>query len=266
MLPSVVTLSGMRTSGWNFEWRGIAVLVRPEHLLISALFGYMSFGLSVSALVHIPIVFSGVLLHEMGHALAGRRFGERPFVELNGWGGLTHWLKGRAFTRGQSVFVAFAGPLVGIVVGITALVVNMFLPPGTPPLLLVTIGDIAFVNLGWALFNLVPIYPLDGGKIARDLFGHFLGTRGAAWSHASSVAVGVVLIALALFARQFFVVLLMGQLTWQNWQALRAAGPLFRRASAPKATASRVSTKKPHGLRVIDGGRKDEDEKPKYLN
>lgn len=257
----------MRASGWNFEWLGIPVLVKPEHLLISALFGFMSYGLSVSAFLHIPIVFIGVLLHEMGHALAGRRYRERPFVELNGWGGLTHWTHGRTFTRGQSMFVAFAGPLVGIVIGSIALLVNSLLPVGTPPLVLVTIGDIAFVNLGWALFNLVPIYPLDGGRIARDVFGHFVGTRGAAWSHASSIAVGVLLVAYGLLARQFFIVLMIGQLTWQNWQMLQSAGPLFRRTSAPtKSSTPSVKAKKPHGFRVIEGGRKDDDEKAKYLN
>jgi Zn-dependent protease len=257
----------MRTSGWNFEWLGIPVLARPEHLLIAALFGYMSYGLSVSAIVHIPIVFLGVLFHEMGHALAGRRYGERPFIELNGWGGLTHWLKGRSFTRGQSIFVAFAGPLVGIVIGSAAIAAGFFLPTSTPSLLRITLSDIAFVNLGWALFNLVPIYPLDGGKIARDALGHFVGMRGAAWSHASSIGVGVVLIALALVTRQFFMVLMIGQLTWKNWQDFQSAGPLFRKGAAPsKASTPRAPAKKAHGFRVIEGGRKDDDEKPKYLN
>ena len=243
------------------------MLVKPEHFLISALFGFMNHRFNVvSVLLYIPIVFAGVLLHEMGHALAGRRFGERPFIELNGWGGLTYWLKGRIFSRGRSMFVAFAGPLVGIVIGSLALGVNLVLPPATPNLVRVTLGDVAFVNLGWALFNLMPIYPLDGGKIARDVFGHFVGTRGDAWSHASSIGVGAVLIALALLGNQIFVVVMIGQLVYMNWQQLQGAGPLFKKTKAPEKAAPSRTTKKAHGLRVIDGGRKDDDEKPKYLN
>jgi len=256
-----------RSSGLNFEWLGIPVLVKPEHFLIAALFGFLNHRFNViSVLLFIPIVFSGVLFHEMGHALAGRRFGERPFVELNGWGGLTHWLRGYEFSRGKSIFVAFAGPLVGIVIGSITLAVNMFLPSATPTLVRVTLADIAFVNLGWALFNLMPIYPLDGGKIARDVFGHFVGTRGAAWSHASSIGVGVLLIALALLGNQIFVVILIGQLVYMNWQQLQSAGPLWKKTKPEKASSSRTQPKKAHGLRGIDGGRKGEDEKPKYLN
>lgn len=258
-----------RASGWTFEWLGIPVQVKPEHFLISALFGFMQHRFNVvSVLLYIPIVFTGVLLHEMGHALAGRRFGERPFVELNGWGGLTYWRLGRAFSRGRSMFVSFAGPLVGIVIGSLTLLVNAYLPMSTPTLLRVTLADIAFVNLGWALFNLVPIYPLDGGKIARDVFGHFIGTRGDAWSHASSIGVGVLLIALALLGNQIFVVIMIGQLVYMNWQQLQVSGPLFKKKPkvAPEKSSPRAQTKKAHGFRVIDGGRKDDDEKPKYLN
>ena len=259
-----------RASGWTFEWLGIPVQVKPEHFLIAALFGFIHHRFEVvSVLLYIPIVFTGVLVHEMGHALAGRRFGERPFIELNGWGGLTYWLQGREFSRGRSIFVSFAGPLVGIVIGSLVFGLNMSLPPETPTLVRVTLGDIVFVNLGWALFNLMPIYPLDGGKIVRDVFGHFVGSRGNAWSHASSVGVGVLLIALALLANQIFAVIMIGQLVYMNWQQLQQSGPLFKKKSkaAPeKASSPRAQTKKAHGFRVIDGGRKDDDEKPKYLN
>ena len=54
--------------------------------------------------------FLSVMVHELGHALAGKKFGAYPSIYLHGFGGVTT-LPGAYFSRNQSMWVSFAGPL-----------------------------------------------------------------------------------------------------------------------------------------------------------
>ncbi|GAB4211039.1 MAG: hypothetical protein OHK0013_32340 [Sandaracinaceae bacterium] len=208
----------------HFHFFGVPVFVEPLHFLVSALFGYVQYGLSASMAIWVALVFVGVLLHEMGHALVGRRFGLEPFVTLNGWGGLTHWLGGRLLTPGQSVMVSFAGPAVGLALGGGVWAWYVFAPVSLPPTASSAVVDFIWINFGWALFNLLPIFPLDGGQISKALFEKFFGIRGVRWSHLLSLVLAVGLVALALPLRAIFLMLMFGQLAFLNWQLFKLAG------------------------------------------
>jgi Zn-dependent protease len=208
----------------HFHFFGVPVFVEPLHFLVSALFGYMQYGLAASMAIWVVLVFVGVLLHEMGHALVGRRFGLDPYVTLNGWGGLTHWLGGRLLTPGQSVMVSFAGPAVGLALGGGVWAWYLFAPITLPPLAQSAVTDFIWINFGWALFNLLPIFPLDGGQISKALFEKFLGIRGVRWSHLLSLVLAAGMVALALPLRAIFLMLMFGQLAFLNWQLFKLAG------------------------------------------
>jgi Zn-dependent protease len=208
----------------HFHFFGVPIYVEPLHFLVSALFGYMQYGLSTSMAIWVVLVFVGVLLHEMGHALVGRRFGLDPFVTLNGWGGLTHWLGGRLLTPGQSVMVSFAGPAVGLALGGGVWAWYVFAPIALPPIVQSAVVDFIWINFGWAIFNLLPIFPLDGGQISKALFEKFLGIRGVRWSHLVSLVLAVGLVALSLPLRAIFLMLMFGQLAFLNWQLFKLAG------------------------------------------
>ena len=121
----------------HFHFFGVPVHVEPFHLIIAGLFGYMRHrdlagSTFISAvLIYVGMQFSAVLLHEMGHALVGRRFGLEPYVSLTGMGGLTSWLSARLLTPGQSILVSFAGPAVGLALGLAVKT-----PTRTKPLLI----------------------------------------------------------------------------------------------------------------------------------
>lgn len=139
------------------------------------------------------ILFLAVLFHELGHAVVGRRFGATPFVVLSGLGGYTQ-LHGQRFTPGRAAIVSFAGPLVGIVIGGLALAYTMATPVPHGAVVRNALGDIAWTNLGWAIFNLIPIVGLDGGNIMAALLDKAFGPRGvrAALVISIFVAVGIV--------------------------------------------------------------------------
>src|SRR5258707_350591 len=64
--------------------------------------------------------FVSILLHDLGHALVGRLFGASPAIQLHGFGGVT-FLPGPHLSRGQNTLVSAAGPIVGLLFGLSIL-------------------------------------------------------------------------------------------------------------------------------------------------
>jgi Zn-dependent protease len=137
--------------------------------------------------------FASLILHELGHALAARRVGI-PIVGIDLWlfGGLSH-MRREPESAGEEFKVAAAGPAVtlvlfGLCVGVgaalasgehvtdVALTRDGFIT--TPALALV--GWLVFVNAMLFLFNIVPAFPLDGGRIARAAIWRRTGDRNRA--------------------------------------------------------------------------------------
>jgi Zn-dependent protease len=81
-----------------------------------------------------------------------------------------------------------------------------------------------FINLFWGLINLLPVYPLDGGRISRELFVTGNPGRGIEWSLQLSIAaaIAVAIYAIFRFDKPFFMVLLFGFLAFSSYQALAA--------------------------------------------
>ncbi len=113
------------------------------------------------------LVTMSVLVHEAGHVIALRRFGFAPTVELGLFGGLTAVEGNGTLDRVRSIAVSLAGPVTGLAFG-------MVIHAGT----VVAGADPTswfqqanwFVNIWWSLLNLLPVMPLDGGHIAREVF------------------------------------------------------------------------------------------------
>lgn len=173
------------------------------------------------------IVFQGVLMHELGHALVGRLFGLRPKIDLMAFWGLTSWEPGpdgthiRNLSPGKLILISFAGPLVGLVIGGGALAALIALRPADP-LHEWTLTVLVYVNLIWSLYNLLPILPLDGGNIMAAGFSFFDRTSGIIWARYASLFFIAGLLLFALLFQAIFLVLILGFFGYMNWQALRA--------------------------------------------
>lgn len=126
------------------------------------------------------VVFVSVLLHELGHALAGRLFGLSPSIMLYGMGGLTYWDAGRALTPLRTIAVSLAGPLAGFALGAAVLGASVAafggLPGAEDGFAGQVVADLLWVNIGWGALNLLPILPLDGGNVMREVLN--VATRG----------------------------------------------------------------------------------------
>lgn len=158
-------------------------------------------------------VLVSILVHELGHAVAARRYGARAGIVLHGMGGLTHYAGGR-FSRGQSIVVSLAGPAAGFALaGLFLMVAPLVdLPVNTIFYGFVSAG--IFINIVWTLLNLMPVLPLDGGQVLRDVLGP---ERGKLTCMIGAVSSGLLAV-LGLLTGYLFAAIIFGFLAYQNWQ------------------------------------------------
>jgi Zn-dependent protease len=167
----------------------------------------------------VAVVTVSVILHELGHALAARAFGREPSIELIGIGGVTYTPKAGS-TLAESLITSLAGPLVGIIIGLSFLWLGNLLKP-VSPVAAVIIGDIVWVNLYWSLANLLPVLPLDGGNIALALLARLFKKRGHLIAALVSFTVSAALAVYTVWNRYWFAALLLGFLALYNLRQLR---------------------------------------------
>jgi Zn-dependent protease len=118
-----------------------------------------------------------VLIHELGHAVASRAFGYQPTITLAWMGGHTHPNAPGPIPWHKDVLLTLAGPLFGLVLGVACWVGSLFVDSESEALeYLLFVG--AYANFFWAVFNLLPVLPLDGGRITSVLAMRFFGQRG----------------------------------------------------------------------------------------
>jgi Zn-dependent protease len=159
---------------------GISVYVHTTFLMLIAwvAFAHWQTGHSVSAAVQgvafVLALFGCVVLHEFGHALTAKRFGIKTRdITLLPIGGLAR-LERMPDDPRQELWVALAGPAVNVVIAVALFVVlpvtGTFAPLST---LSVTSGSflerLMIVNVFLVAFNMLPAFPMDGGRVLRAL-------------------------------------------------------------------------------------------------
>jgi Zn-dependent protease len=232
----------------RFSLAGIPVRVHPLFWLMGIFLGGIT-GNLVSLIIWIAAVFVSILVHELGHAFAMRLFDQPSRVVLYMMGGLTipeasPWIgRWATISQGptQQILISLAGPgagfLLAVLVIVTVLIAGgsvfmtaLFGVIPLPAAVLPSGGQIVnqmvmsllWINVFWGLVNLLPVYPLDGGNVARHLLikaDPLDGLRKSLWL---TVIVGA-LAALAgvLLFGSFYIALLYGVLAFESYQQLQ---------------------------------------------
>ncbi len=226
----------------NFQVLGFPVRVHPFFWLVGALLGYGTLQDGPIALViWICAMFVSILIHELGHALMIRRFGREAHIVLYMMGGLAIEGRPQSqygnpwsldsYTGGyqpkprlpqEQILISAAGPgiqflLAGLIVAaVFASGGQVRVGGGTIPLPVAILGGgldrnlnlillvhyLLYINIFWALMNLLPVLPLDGGQIALQVLlqqDPWQGMVRALWL---SVITGGIMALLAIFALQ----------------------------------------------------------------
>jgi Zn-dependent protease len=258
----VFLLEPERTA-YDLNWRmfGIPIRVHPMFWLVSVIMGWSAMREGFAyLLLWVACVFVSILIHEMGHVLAYRAFGAEGNIVLYSFGGLAISYQPLR-SRWQRIAVSFAGPwagfvFLGLVIWLTSIVapdVFAFLVlkiktwlsmeitredrlaarPESSPYVFEAVWDLFQINLFWGLLNLLPIWPLDGGKISRELFEAFVPDNGTRIALGVSGVVAGLLALNTLMAMSgraflpffdrgdFYLVLLFGLLAVGSFQAMQ---------------------------------------------
>ena len=225
----------------NFAIFGIPVRIHPFFWLVAVLLGARSDS-AAELLSWVVALFVSILLHELGHALALRAYGVRAWVTLYGLGGVASYNPAEAaYAKGsgslRQIVVSLAGPGAGFL--LAAAICGAIILSGhqvrLAGIFVVPVGDIGspvftyfvfqmlFINIVWGLVNLMPVYPLDGGHIAREVLVAINPREGIRHSLILSIMTGG---ALAIFGllqwKSVFVALLFGYLAYTSYTTLQA--------------------------------------------
>jgi Zn-dependent protease/CBS domain-containing protein len=176
--------------GWSLTIGRIAGTYLRLHftflllLLWIGITGFASGGTAAAAdsIAFIILVFLCVTLHEFGHILMARRFGVRtPEVILSPIGGIAN-MERIPEAPGQELLVAIAGPLVNVAI---AILLAFGFGIGISDLSNITDDSaslaerLLLVNVWLVLFNLIPAFPMDGGRVLRSLLAMGMGPQRA---------------------------------------------------------------------------------------
>ncbi len=247
-------MNSQNSQPWTLRFRvfGISVQILPVSWVVLALLGGAMRVNDAGSLSNVLLfVLAGMLcllVHEFGHALVGRWAGaEVAGVEIAGMGGTTSYVTLPPHRSGYFL-MTLAGPLASLLLGavlgvcfgmqlgnVWAGVRYAFLMPWQDtlplelqqqlvlgiyqyelsPMLLQAYSTGILICFWWSLFNLLPLFPLDGGRLLGSVLNNYLvpcvlGLVGSA-----------VLAFWTLLAGQWFNVMILGYLAFINWQYFR---------------------------------------------
>jgi Zn-dependent protease/CBS domain-containing protein len=112
-------------------------------------------------------LFAGVLLHEFGHSLVAMRYGyEIESITLWLFGGVARFTEIPEDWK-QELLIAVAGPIVSVALGVLSWVAFTTIPGGAT--VQFVLGYLALTNVALAVFNMLPGFPMDGGRVLRAL-------------------------------------------------------------------------------------------------
>ncbi|WP_417006592.1 site-2 protease family protein [Anabaenopsis arnoldii] len=203
---------------------GIPLFLDPLWFIVLGLatlnfsMAYQQWGTTIAwsaGIVMALLLFTSVLLHELGHSLAARSQGIKVnSITLFLFGGIAA-IEEESKTPAKAFQVAIAGPLVSIALFLLFSITTNITPATSPVSAMVT--DLARINLVVALFNLIPGLPLDGGQVLKAAVWQMTGDRFQAvhWAARAGQILGYSAIALG-----FVVDFLTSELITGLWIAL----------------------------------------------
>lgn len=185
----------------RFRLGSVPVVIRPSVVVMLALIGLLVDSTPSRVMVWTVIGVGSILVHEMGHAVVALVLGGRPSVQLMGLGGATD--PGLSYRPGRmrSALLSLAGPGAGLAIGALLWVVAdpdvgaLSSEDDTGSFALATA---LWMNIGWSVLNLVPVLPLDGGRLLVEALPGDPVTRSRR-AYLGSAAVGMA-VALGLLA------------------------------------------------------------------
>jgi Zn-dependent protease len=244
--------------GWRIgRLAGIDIAIHPSWLVIAFLVtyslaeaqfpsqfhGWTTAQYWIVAAATAVLFFGSVLAHELSHAVAARRLGLKvDGITLFIFGGATT-IDSESRTPRDEALIAIAGPATSIAIGVACVVIDALVEQ---PQVGALVGWLGVINLALGIFNLIPGFPMDGGRVLRAVLWRIRGDRLVATRNAAIVGRTV---AYLLIALGVFIALRPGGLFSGIWLALIG----WFLSNAAEATAVQAGVERSlRGVRVRD--------------
>ena len=183
----------------------------------------MSLGLLI-----IAGMMASILLHELGHGLVAHFFKVRiSHIDLTGLGGIIHFASSLPKGGFKCAAIFLAGPAVNYLLSLGLVQLGYVAALAGKPLVAMLLYQLASINLYYALFNLLPAYPLDGGHTLDALLGKITS---AIWAQRIVSVLGLIVAALLIvtsipsFPRSIFMLMFAFFLIELNYIAFKQVG------------------------------------------
>jgi len=226
-------------TAFDIKWSmlGTAVRVHPTFFLFSLFMAYREKIPFTIVLAVMATHFLSILVHEFGHALSHRYYGDRnPSVLIYFLGGLC-FSGSKELQRQQKINMLLWGPGAGFILGALAYGIGAvlfgpgFILPGPVASvssdgmlhLLIVLDALVWFNLLWGMVNLVPVLPLDGGQLLETWIGWKRPSLGMAFvakvSFFAAILCAVLSLVVVFFygSRQLGPAILFGMLAYNSW-------------------------------------------------
>ncbi|WP_319506163.1 CBS domain-containing protein [uncultured Methanolobus sp.] len=189
----------------------------------------------VLSLLTTILLFACILLHELGHSYVAKSYGvEIRDITLLLFGGVSS-MEEIPRDPSQEFKMAFAGPLVSLIIGFGLLALHLvaisFIPSYSNTSIYLMVGILASINIVLALFNLIPAFPMDGGRLLRAWYA-----KRMSYVKATHYA--------AYFGKMFAFIMGVIGLFWNPWLILIAFFVYIGASEEDKSTTVTVSLEK----------------------
>lgn len=198
----------------------IPVSIYPFFWILAFLIGWLNTASLPAALIWVAIILASVLVHEFGHALTALAFGQRVHIELVGFGGVTQRNGNNTLKLWQEFAIVLNGPLAGFALSAIAWWLFNSLRMTHPESLLTYATEVTFyVNFFWTVLNLLPVQPLDGGRLLSIFLEAIFGFKGTKIALFLSLFLAASLALLFFVIQEFFIGSLFMLFTFESYKS-----------------------------------------------
>jgi membrane-associated protease RseP (regulator of RpoE activity) len=208
----------------RFKLFQIPVTVEPLFFVLVVFLGIRRNQIDL-IVIWVAVVFVSILVHELGHAFAGRRLGMAPAIRLHGLGGQTEWIAPQRLGRLQQIGISFAGPFAGFLLAGGVYLAQPLFAQAPNWRFGVAYYDLLWVNIGWGILNLLPILPMDGGRILQMALHTYLNRDDDYWPYLISTGGSALAGVFALLLGYYWAAFLASWFCYSGFQVVRAMQP-----------------------------------------
>ncbi|MBJ7450126.1 MAG: site-2 protease family protein [Parachlamydiales bacterium] len=202
-------------------FRKFPITINPLFWLFAAFIGWTFTENLTGTIVCMIVVVISLIVHEAGHALTAKAFGQDVRIHISFFGGVT-LREGPKLSLWKEFLIVLAGPAAGFALWGFTIFLGKNLPQ-ISPIVYTALVFSYFINLYWTLLNLIPVGPLDGGRLLSIVLESIFGVRGVKAALYIGVGVGIATAIFAAYMNQIYVAILFVLITFETAKSIKDA-------------------------------------------